>query len=293
MKSTLRKEARVAGRSTQSDRVRMVRADRLELNRRGWDARSAKYQRDVGGREMYGGSVRWGPNQFEEDHLGVLGDVEGKRVLEVGCGAAQFGIELAKLGAIVTGIDLSSEQIRHARQNIADAHVQMKVSRANAERTGLPDDSFDIVVSDFAAGFMDLDALLKEIARLLVPGGFCALSWSSPILDCMTGAGEPPVLGIKYSYFDRTPWVDEGRDSTYEFKRTYGDWVRAIAQSGLVLEDLIEPQAPRGAPHMQWPNFKWQRTSMIPGTSIWKARKPLVESPRKRIRSSPKASRRA
>lgn len=266
---------RIQARSTQTHRVRSIAADRLESNRRGWDYRAKQYQRDVGGADMYGGEPLWGPNGFKESDLQVLGNVAGKRVLEVGCGAAQFGIELAALGADVTGIDLSGEQIRIGRLHVKQRGVAMKLHRGNAERlTRFGDATFDIVVSAFAAGFMDLDKLLPEVRRVLKPGGFCALAWASPILDCMTGAGEPPLMEIRYSYFDRTPWVDGGRDATYEFKRTYGDWIRSFTNAGLVLEDLIEPQATEGAGHMLWSNFRWERTSRIPGTSIWKARRP-------------------
>ena len=248
--------------------------ERIALNRKGWNQRAAEYQRNIGGAAAYGDLV-WGPNRFPESELGILGEVRGKDVLEVGCGAAQFGIELAKRGARVTGIDLSSEQLRHARRNIRAAGADYRLERGNAEdlsrfRAG----SFDIAVSDFALGFIDIERLFPEVARVLRPGGFCAFSWASPILDCMTFEGEAPLLRFVRSYFDRKPFVDRGKDPTFEYRRTYGDWVRAIAAAGLVLEDLIEPQTPRRGTHWDWPQYRWQRTSVVPGTCIWKARKP-------------------
>ncbi len=72
--------------------------DRIAMNRKGWNYRAGSYQRAIGGAEAYG-DLKWGPNRFPEDELKVLGNVRGKDVLEVGCGAAQFGIELAKRGA--------------------------------------------------------------------------------------------------------------------------------------------------------------------------------------------------
>ncbi|MGH2829727.1 MAG: class I SAM-dependent methyltransferase [Actinomycetota bacterium] len=255
--------------------MRTVRADRLDANRRGWDHRSRTYQKEVGGPEMYGGRITWGPNKFPDDELGVLGEVRDLDVLEVGCGAGQFGIELARRGARVTGVDLSAEQIKAARANVKAAGVAMRLVRGNAERLArFDDDSFDLAVSDFAAGFMDVDKLLPEICRVLRPGGVCVLAWTSPILDCMTGSGAPPLLAFAHSYFDSTPWVDPGRDATWEYKRTYGDWVRAFGRSGLVLEDLVEPQTPKGGTHWIWPQFRWERTHTVPGTCIWKARKP-------------------
>jgi ubiquinone/menaquinone biosynthesis C-methylase UbiE len=247
--------------------------DRLKRNRRGWDHRAKDYQERVGP-ALYP-ELGWGPNHFPERELRVLGDVRGKRVIEVACGGAQFGIFLAKAGALVTGIDLSLGQLRYARRNIKAAGVAYDLHRGNAEDLSrFRGGTFDIVVSDFAAGFLDLDALLPEVRRVLRPGGICVLSWASPMLDCLTLDGSPPLLKLVRSYFDRTPFVEGGEDPTWEFVRTYGDWVRAFVKAGLVLEDLIEPQAPRGASHTDWPQYRWQRTHYMPGTAIWKARKP-------------------
>jgi len=248
--------------------------DRIARNRKGWNYRAASYQKAIGGAGAYGDLI-WGPNRHPEDELKVLGNVRGKKVLEVGCGAAQFGIELAKRGATVTGIDLSAEQLRHARANIKAAGVDYRLERGNAENlTRFRSGSFDIVTSDFALGFIDIDRLLPEVRRVLKPGGFCAFSWASPILDCMTFGGSAPLLAFVRPYFDREPFVEGGKDPTYEFKRTYGDWVRSFVRAGLVLEDLIEPQTPKSGTHWDWPQYRWQRTHVVPGTCIWKARKP-------------------
>jgi SAM-dependent methyltransferase len=133
---------------------------------------------------------------------------------------------------------------------------------------------FDLVVSDFAVGFMDLDRLLPQVRRVLRPGGRVAVSWTSPILECMTQLGERPLLSFVRPYFDRAPYVERGEDPTYEFKRTYGDWVRSFAGARLRIVDLIEPQTPKGGTHGWWPQYKWQRTSVVPGTVIWVAERP-------------------
>lgn len=274
-RAALAGRGRIARRSPPPlGRARAVR-DRLAANRQGWNFRSDRYQRAMGGPDMYGGETRWGPNMFPESELRVLGDVAGKDVLEVGCGGAQFGITLAKRGARVTGIDMSAAQLRHARRHTRLAGVDYRIEHGDAEDLSrFPDASFDIVVSDFAVGFMDLDRLLPEVARVLRAGGFCAFSWSSPVLECMTDNGEPPALKFVRSYFDRAPFVEGGKDPTWEFKRTYGDWLRAFVRAGLTVEDLIEPQTPRGGTHTDFPGFRWQRTHVTPGTVIWKARKP-------------------
>jgi len=249
---------------------------RLSANRRGWDFRADSYQRGITRAGSYrSGEIEWGPNSYPESQLKVLGPLRGKKVLEIGCGAAQFGIALARKGAHVTGIDMSREQLKHAKRNIEAAGVEYRIEQGNAEdlarfRAG----SFDLAVSDFAAGFMDLDRLFKQVRRVLKPGGKVAVAWSSPILECMTDLGERPLHSFIRSYFDRTPFVEGGKDPTWEFKRTYGDWVRSIAGAGLVITHLIEPQTPQGGTHGWYSNYRWQRTNKIPGTCIWVARKP-------------------
>ncbi|MCA1832461.1 MAG: class I SAM-dependent methyltransferase [Actinomycetota bacterium] len=252
--------------------------DRVSINRKGWDVRSALYQREAQRAGMYtSGAVEWGPNSYPESELKILGDVRGKNILEVGCGGAQFGIALARKGARVTGIDLSKEQLRHAKRNAASAEVEIRLEHGNAEDLSrFKTNTFDLVVSDFAAGFLDLAKLLPEVRRVLKPGGRTAISWSSPILDCLTPSGEPPLLKFVTSYFDTAPIRDGGPDPTYEFKRTYGEWIRAFVLAGLIVLDLVEPQTERGGTHTWWPQYKWQRTHVVPGTSIWVAEKPSV-----------------
>ena len=246
-------------------------------NQKGWDFRAAHYQNAITRAGVYvSGEIEWGPNAFPERVVKALGPLRGKRVLEVGCGAAQFGIAIARKGAHVTGIDLSREQLRHARRNVAAAGVEMHLEQGDAEDLSrFRSSSFDLVASDFAVGFMDLDRLLPQVRRVLRPGGRVAISWTSPILECMTQLGERPLLTFVRPYFDRKPYVERGQDPTYEFKRTYGDWVRSFAGAGLRIVDLIEPQAREGGTHGWWPQYKWERTSVVPGTVIWVAEKPL------------------
>lgn len=86
----------------------------LDNNRRFWDGHADRYQRkhvDV----LSTTQPKWGLWGIPEAELGILGDVAGLDVLELGCGAAQWGICLARAGARVTGIDLSEEQLRRRR----------------------------------------------------------------------------------------------------------------------------------------------------------------------------------
>ncbi len=89
-----------------------------ERNRAFWDQRADEYQATH--REHIGRpEPRWGIWQLPERELQVLGDVAGKDVLELGCGAAQWSILLAAQGARCVGFDNSERQLEHARDGAA------------------------------------------------------------------------------------------------------------------------------------------------------------------------------
>src|SRR4029077_6517349 len=113
--------------------------------------------------------------QIPESELQVLGDVAGKDVLELGCGAAQWAVLLAQQGARVTGLDNSERQLEHARERMAAAGVDFPLVHAPAEWFPPPDASFDIVFCDHGAlTFADPLVVVPEVSRLLLPGGLFA-----------------------------------------------------------------------------------------------------------------------
>ena len=104
-------------------------------NRANWDRRSDEYQErnaEFIGRKD---EPRWGMWQLPDSELGILGDVDGKDVLELGCGAAQWSILLARRGARVVGLDNSGRQLEHARELMAAAGVDFP-ARPRQRRRG-------------------------------------------------------------------------------------------------------------------------------------------------------------
>ncbi|HWB22252.1 MAG TPA: methyltransferase domain-containing protein, partial [Gaiellaceae bacterium] len=88
-------------------------------NRAYWDGASEEYQRRHAERITHP-DTRWGMWQIPDAELGVLDDVAGLDVLELGCGAGQFGLTLASRGARVIGLDVSEKQLDGARANGVD-----------------------------------------------------------------------------------------------------------------------------------------------------------------------------
>ena len=110
-----------------------------------------------------------------EFRLRVLGDLRGKKLLDIGCGDGLNGVMFAKMGADVTGLDVSAGAIRvaHRRAVVNGVADRMKLVCAPAETAGLADDSFDIV---WAEGFLhhvldELELVVRQLARWTKPGG--------------------------------------------------------------------------------------------------------------------------
>jgi SAM-dependent methyltransferase len=104
-------------------------------NRRTWDELSATYQSKHGPQMEESGGTAWGVWQLPEAELRILGDVRGKDVLELGCGAAQWSIALHAIGARVTGLDNSSVQLEHARTLMAQVGADFPLVHSSAEAT--------------------------------------------------------------------------------------------------------------------------------------------------------------
>ncbi|HEY3675466.1 MAG TPA: class I SAM-dependent methyltransferase, partial [Candidatus Tumulicola sp.] len=91
-------------------------------NRSYWDRTSDDYQARHGP-QLARNPRAWGVWGIPEDELCILGDVAGKDVLEFGCGAALWSIALSRLGASCVGLDVSEQQLQHARENMKAAAV--------------------------------------------------------------------------------------------------------------------------------------------------------------------------
>ena len=246
--------------------------DYVELNRESWDRGADAYQREHN--EHIGrAEPRWGLWQLPEDELQVLGDVAGKDILELGCGAAQWSIRLAERGARVVGLDNSARQLGHARAALEAAGIAFPLIEASAEAVPLPDASFDVVFADHGANrFADPYRWMPEAARLLRPGGLLAFSGSTPIQAlCEDASRERVTTSLQRDYFGLHRIDDP--EGYVEFELTYGNWIRLFRSSGFVVEALLEIRPLEGADstYVGEEETAWARS--WPMEHIWKARK--------------------
>jgi 2-polyprenyl-3-methyl-5-hydroxy-6-metoxy-1,4-benzoquinol methylase len=115
-------------------------------------------------------------NFFRKAHVKfnqLLGNIEGKRILDVGCGVGRLSFYLASKGADVTGIDLSNNFIKHCKEMATKLKLTLNFKEMNAQLPEFPEESFDIIVgSRIIHHLPDIKLFLGECKRLLKKGGY-------------------------------------------------------------------------------------------------------------------------
>ncbi|MCD2197712.1 class I SAM-dependent methyltransferase [Actinomycetospora endophytica] len=249
-------------------------------SRRWWDDDAADYQAEHG---AFLGDVDfvWCPERLREADAALLGDpasLIGKRVLEVGCGAASCSRWLIGRGADAVGLDLSAGMLREARAADARAGVDVPLVQADAAHLPFADASFDLACSAFGAVpfVADTAALMVEVARVLRPGGRWVFAVNHPMRWIFPDDPGEDGLSVVQSYFDRTPYAeadDDGRITYVEHHRTIGDRVADVVGAGLVLEGIVEPEWPEDLDEV-WGQWSPLRGALFPGTAIFRCRVP-------------------
>lgn len=252
------------------------RREAIAANLAWWDADADDYQAEHG--EFLGDAdFVWCPEGLREADAGLLGDVSGRRVLEVGCGQAACARWLARAGAHPVGLDLSGGMLDHARKGNARTGIDIPLIRATADRLPLGTATVDIACSAFGAlpFVASIETVFAEVHRVLRPGGRWVFAVTHPMRWIFPDDPGPDGLAVIQSYFDRTPYVevDAAGHATYvEYHRTLGDYVRALALTGFGLDDLIEPEWPEGHTGI-WGQWSPLRGTLFPGTAIFRTRK--------------------
>lgn len=226
-----------------------------------WDRIAARTRTDPPTDVVY-----YGPDGPTEDDLRLLGDVSGKRVLDLGCGSGAAAVVLARQGAAAIAVDVSSGQIERARRLADREEVRIEWHHADlADLAFLRADSIDLAFSTFAVAEVDdLGRLFRQVHRVLRPHSIFVFSYEHPLSLCV--GREPPESpstptrpAVLESYFGAEPLlVERDGEPIILYRRPPGEVFAELGRAGFRVEVIVEPEPPRG---------------LVPTTIVWRARK--------------------
>jgi SAM-dependent methyltransferase len=250
-------------------------ADYVARNREVWTKTNAAYTDQSALAAWQADDVTWGVFGVPEEDVGVLGDVAGLDVVELGCGTAYFSARLAKLGARPVGVDVTPAQLETARRAMAETGIEFPLVEASAEDVPLADASFDLAISEYGASlWCDPTRWVPEAARLLRPGGRLVFLTNS-MLAILCVPDEPGYateqLLRAQKDLRRITWSFE---DGVEFFRGHGEWIDVLHDAGFDVERLVELYAPDGAKtHEYYDGATAEWASKWPAEDLWAARK--------------------
>lgn len=238
-------------------------------NAAAWDRHAAAYQ---AGAQLPTDVAHYGPDIGTEVDYRLLGDLKGKRVLELGCGGAQCSIAFAKQGATAIGIDFSSEMLAFARRLTEREEVKVELRHGDlADLAFLRADSIDLAFSAYTFGYVeDLNRVFRQVHRVLKVGGSLVFSLPHPAYDMIDDDSEQPLL-VRRSYFDRSPidYMFNGIAFT-DYHHTFSDLFTSLTRASYRVDTVLEPEPVHAGPRSQF----WRDTfRYVPRTLIIRARK--------------------
>ncbi|PWN67407.1 class I SAM-dependent methyltransferase [Chryseobacterium oncorhynchi] len=219
----------------------------LEINRNSWNNRTESHLKS----EFYDlkGFLN-GNSSLNDIELNLLGDLQGKSVLHLQCHFGQDTISISRLGAEVTGVDLSDKAIESAKQLAHE--TQSNANFICCDIYDLPnhlDKQFDIVYTSYGTiGWLpDLDKWAKVISQFLKPGGQFIFVEFHPVVWMFDDNFET----IGYRYFNSGAII-ETESGTYadrnaEITQSYVMWnhglsevINSLIKNGLEINSLDE-----------------------------------------------------
>ena len=183
-----------------------------------------------------------------------MGDVKGKKILDLGCGEGGYSRELTKRGAQLVSIDCSKKAIEYATALAKEEnlHIEHFVRNSN-DLFDIKSEQFDIVLcSMMLMDCEDFEGTLREVVRVLKPNGRL---FASVLHPCFDGNHESGIgrqgIGIErqvvvMNYFEPKEWeapLWKGTVPVIWRHRTLEDYVKTFLKVGLTIVDLNEPQA--------------------------------------------------
>jgi len=207
--------------------------------------------------------ARYGPDIPTEAEFKLCGNLEGKRVLELGT-AAQAAVAFAKQGAHVVAVDTSSERLAGLRQRADAEEVKVELHESDlADIAFVRADGIDLAFSSYAFDEVDdLNRVFRQVHRVLRQDCPLVFSVSHPSYAMIDDSAEDPLL-VRRSYFERSTDGEKPH-------RTISELFTGLTRSNFRVDTILEPGPASSGPRSP----EWRETfKYVPRTLIIRARK--------------------
>jgi len=239
-------------------------------NKKRWDAGSRQWAENAERRGMWKRCPQEPNLVLCEKELAYLDGISGKRVCVLGSGDNQVVFALAGLGALVTSVDISQNQLDIAESRSISLGLEVSFLRADVtDLSCLENGSFDAVYTGghVSVWVADLVKFYSEAARILRPGGLFIVNEYHPFRRIWQDSKGSMVVGT--GYLERGPFEyefdedilrpEKGDLRCYEFHWTIADYLNAVLKAGcslLFVEEFGEKVGDwEGAPMDGLPEF--------------------------------------
>src|SRR5438270_13345445 len=182
--------------------------------------------------------ARYGPDIPTESELKLCGNVEGKRVLELGS-AAQSSIAFAKQGAHTIAVDSSPDRLADLRRRTDEEEVKVELHESDlADLAFVRADSIDLAFSSYAFDAVeDLNRVFRQVHRVLRQDCPLVFSVSHPAYAMIDDQAEDPLL-VRRSYFERSTAAPEGERP---FHRTLSALFTGLIRTNFRVDSVLQP----------------------------------------------------
>jgi len=243
--------------------------------KKSWNRIAKSYQT-----EFFG---TYGASKITTKPMDFVGNVKGKKIIEVGSGAGQNSIIFAQRGAVATAIDFSEKQINYGRL-LAKKHkvdVNFIVGDLNNLEKYFEKNKFDIAFSTYTFQYIEnLDKLLHAVNRILKKNGLFVFSLDHPMF---TSGSWLKVKNKEHffvnDYFKRrkifSVWRFKGgvQAKFYLHHRPLQDFFDALVKNNFTVEKIVEPEPLELYKNPPKGYGSWKVKKGIPYMIIFKARK--------------------
>ena len=202
-------------------------------------------------------AVSYGPDIGTEADYRLCGDVQGKRVLELGCGDGRNAVVFAQKGAIAIGVEPDGSLLAAARDRADRARVKVDLHHGDlADLAFVRADSIDVAISVGALREVEaLGRVFRQVHRVLKPGSPFVVSMTHPAWD-LVEPNEDPRLLVRRPYF--------------ESRHTVSEVFAGLSNSGFRVDRLLEPAPSSSGPR----SAQWNEVMRyLPRTLLVRARK--------------------